>query len=81
MRQTVSSVRLKSLSAKSDTSSLARRVVEECDLIHPAKLPEVQQLLFYLQNRKQNDGTELCVSGIPDPLNFLSNDVDPPSHS
>ncbi|XP_027145727.1 kinesin-associated protein 3a isoform X4 [Larimichthys crocea] len=52
-------VRLKSLNAHTDTSSLARKVVEECRLIHPSKLHEVEQLLFYLQNRKQsNDNQE-----------------------
>ncbi|KAG7233463.1 hypothetical protein INR49_007001 [Caranx melampygus] len=52
-------IRLKSLNASTDTKSLARKVVEECRLIHPSKLCEVEQLLFYLQNRKQpNDGEE-----------------------
>ncbi|GLD67205.1 kinesin-associated protein 3a [Lates japonicus] len=52
-------IRLKSLNASTDTSSLARKVVEECRLIHPSKLREVEQLLFYLQNRKQaNDNQE-----------------------
>uniref|UniRef100_A0A7N8YB68 Kinesin-associated protein 3a n=1 Tax=Mastacembelus armatus TaxID=205130 RepID=A0A7N8YB68_9TELE len=52
-------VRLRSLNANTDTSSLARKVVEECRLIHPSKLREVEQLLFYLQNRKQsNDNQE-----------------------
>ncbi|XP_049445065.1 kinesin-associated protein 3a [Epinephelus fuscoguttatus] len=52
-------IRLKSLNAHTDTSSLARKVVEECRLIHPSKLSEVEQLLFYLQNRKQsNDNQE-----------------------
>lgn len=50
------SIRLKSLNANTDTSSLARKVVEECRLIHPSKLREVEQLLFYLQNRKQSNG-------------------------
>uniref|UniRef100_A0A4W6D4T1 Kinesin-associated protein 3a n=1 Tax=Lates calcarifer TaxID=8187 RepID=A0A4W6D4T1_LATCA len=45
-------IRLKSLNASTDTSSLARKVMEECRLIHPSKLREVEQLLFYLQNRK-----------------------------
>ena len=52
------SIRLKSLNANTDTSSLARKVVEECRLIHPSKLREVEQLLFYLQNRKHSNGTE-----------------------
>ncbi|XP_017573964.1 kinesin-associated protein 3a [Pygocentrus nattereri] len=45
-------IRLKSLSPNTDIGSLARKVVEECRLISPSKLPEVEQLLFYLQNRK-----------------------------
>uniref|UniRef100_A0A3Q3K3R5 Kinesin-associated protein 3b n=1 Tax=Monopterus albus TaxID=43700 RepID=A0A3Q3K3R5_MONAL len=52
-------IRLKSLNANTDTTSLALKVVEECRLIHPSKLCEVEQLLFYLQNRKQpNDNQE-----------------------
>ncbi|KAM4654763.1 kinesin-associated protein 3 isoform 2-T2 [Amazona ochrocephala] len=45
-------IRLKSLNANTDIASLARKVVEECKLIHPSKLPEVEQLLYYLQNRR-----------------------------
>ncbi|XP_077390774.1 kinesin-associated protein 3a isoform X2 [Festucalex cinctus] len=52
-------VRLKSLNSNTDTSSLARKVVEECHLIHPSKVNEVEQLLFYLQTRRQpNDNQE-----------------------
>ncbi|XP_073332682.1 kinesin-associated protein 3a [Pagrus major] len=52
-------IRLKSLNSHTDTSSLARKVVEECRLIHPSKLCEVEQLLFYLQKRKySNDNQE-----------------------
>ncbi|KAM4574635.1 kinesin-associated protein 3a isoform 1-T1 [Fundulus diaphanus] len=47
-------VRLRSLNANTDASSLAQKVVEECPLIHSSKLPEVEQLIFYLQNRKQS---------------------------
>uniref|UniRef100_A0A672ZXP8 Kinesin-associated protein 3a n=1 Tax=Sphaeramia orbicularis TaxID=375764 RepID=A0A672ZXP8_9TELE len=53
-------VRLKSLNSSTDTSSLARKVVEECHLIHPSRVSEVEQLLFYLQNRKQTDGEKLA---------------------
>uniref|UniRef100_A0A7N6AIJ2 Kinesin-associated protein 3b n=1 Tax=Anabas testudineus TaxID=64144 RepID=A0A7N6AIJ2_ANATE len=45
-------IRLKSLNSNTDISSLAQKVVEECRLIHPSKLREVEQLLFYLQHRK-----------------------------
>uniref|UniRef100_A0A7N6BY72 Kinesin-associated protein 3b n=1 Tax=Anabas testudineus TaxID=64144 RepID=A0A7N6BY72_ANATE len=55
-------IRLKSLNSNTDISSLAQKVVEECRLIHPSKLREVEQLLFYLQHRKQSNGIEelLC---------------------
>lgn len=46
-------IRLKSLNSNTDIASLARKVVEECRLISPSRLPEVEQLLFYLQNRKK----------------------------
>ncbi|KAM9469369.1 kinesin-associated protein 3-like isoform 1-T1 [Clarias gariepinus] len=46
-------IRLKSLNASTDVSSLARKVVDECKLIHPSKVAEVEHLLFYLQNRKK----------------------------
>uniref|UniRef100_A0A6Q2WPS2 Kinesin-associated protein 3b n=1 Tax=Esox lucius TaxID=8010 RepID=A0A6Q2WPS2_ESOLU len=51
-------IRVKSLNANTDISSLARKVVEECKLIHPSKLSEVEQLLFYLQNRRKTSGKE-----------------------
>uniref|UniRef100_A0A8C4E5V0 Kinesin-associated protein 3a n=1 Tax=Dicentrarchus labrax TaxID=13489 RepID=A0A8C4E5V0_DICLA len=35
-----------------------RKVVEECRLIHPSKLREVEQLLFYLQNRKHSNDSQ-----------------------
>ncbi|KAK3087402.1 hypothetical protein FSP39_005444 [Pinctada imbricata] len=46
-------IRVKSLNANSDLSSLAKEIIEKCKLIHPSKLPEVEQLLYYLQNRKE----------------------------
>uniref|UniRef100_A0A8C1C5D3 Kinesin-associated protein 3a n=2 Tax=Cyprinus carpio TaxID=7962 RepID=A0A8C1C5D3_CYPCA len=49
-------IRLKSLNSNTDIASLARKVVEECRLISPSRLPEVEQLLFYLQNRKKSAG-------------------------
>lgn len=47
------SIRLRSLNASTDVSALARKVVEECKIIHPSKLAEVEHLLLYLQNRKK----------------------------
>ncbi|XP_068564073.1 kinesin-associated protein 3-like [Cebidichthys violaceus] len=51
-------IRLKSLNAHTDTSSLAQKVVAECRLIPSSKLREVEQLLFYLQNRKQSNAIQ-----------------------
>ncbi|NWH56589.1 KIFA3 protein, partial [Geococcyx californianus] len=45
-------IRLKSLNANTDIASLSRKVVEECKLIHPSRIGEVEQLLYYLQNRR-----------------------------
>ncbi|KAI7809138.1 kinesin-associated protein 3 [Triplophysa rosa] len=46
-------IRLRSLNAGTDIPSLARKVVEECKLIHASKLAEVEHLLLYLQGRKK----------------------------
>jgi hypothetical protein len=46
---------LKNLNADTNISNLAREVVKKCSLIHPSKIAEVEQLLYYLQNRKDND--------------------------
>ena len=48
-------IRVKSLNANTDISTLAKEIIEKCKLIHPSKLPEVEQLLYYLQNRKEGD--------------------------
>ena len=44
---------MKNLHENSDLTVLAREIIDKCKLIHPAKLPEVEQLLYYLQNRKE----------------------------
>ncbi|KAK1126832.1 hypothetical protein K0M31_004454 [Melipona bicolor] len=50
-------IRLKSLNADTNVSLLAKEVIEKCSLIHESKLREVEQLIYYLQNRKTNDST------------------------
>ena len=47
------SIRVKSLNPNSDLGALAKEIIDKCKLIHPSKLPEVEQLLYYLQNRKE----------------------------
>ncbi|XP_071575709.1 kinesin-associated protein 3 isoform X4 [Temnothorax nylanderi] len=48
-------IRLKSLNADTNVSLLAKEVMEKCSLIHESKLHEVEQLIYYLQNRRTND--------------------------
>ena len=48
----MSSIRLKALNPTTDVAVLAKEVVEKCSLIHPSRTPEVEQLLYYLQQRK-----------------------------
>lgn len=45
-------IRLKTLNAKTDVRALAREVVEKCDLIHMTQLSEVEQIIYFLKNRK-----------------------------
>ncbi|XP_053185293.1 kinesin-associated protein 3-like isoform X2 [Scomber japonicus] len=47
-------IRVKSLSPSTDVGALAKKVVEECKLIPHSRLPQVEQLLYYLQNRKSS---------------------------
>ncbi|XP_058064273.1 kinesin-associated protein 3 isoform X1 [Anopheles bellator] len=45
-------IRLKSLNSKTDPAILAREVVEKCDLIHRSQLSDIEQIIYYLKNRK-----------------------------
>ncbi|XP_049812415.1 kinesin-associated protein 3 isoform X1 [Schistocerca nitens] len=45
-------IRLKSLNEDTNCAVLAEEVIAKCSLIHPSKLQEVTQLIYYLQNRK-----------------------------
>uniref|UniRef100_A0A8C5CKH5 Kinesin-associated protein 3a n=1 Tax=Gadus morhua TaxID=8049 RepID=A0A8C5CKH5_GADMO len=65
-----------SLNSHTDIASLARKVVEECRLIHPSKLLEVEQLLYYLQNRKNgNLDEEASISSIEEYVELLYEDI------
>ena len=46
-------IKLKNLTPDTNISALAKEVVNKCSLIHPSKIGEVEQLLYYLQNRKE----------------------------
>ncbi|XP_061587967.1 kinesin-associated protein 3-like [Cololabis saira] len=47
-------IRVKSLSPATDVAALAKKVLEECKLIPASRLPQVEQLLYYLQNRESS---------------------------
>ncbi|KAH8256699.1 hypothetical protein KR038_004678 [Drosophila bunnanda] len=52
-------IRLRSLNSKTDPAALAREVVEKCDLIHKSQLNDVEQIIFYLKNRKDNASNDI----------------------
>ncbi|XP_017869033.1 PREDICTED: kinesin-associated protein 3, partial [Drosophila arizonae] len=51
-------IRLRSLNFKTDPTTLAREVVDKCELIHKSQLNEVEQIIFYLKNRKDNSSND-----------------------
>ncbi|XP_022085406.1 kinesin-associated protein 3-like [Acanthaster planci] len=57
-------IRVRSLNSATDIAALAREVVDKCKLIHPSKLPEVEQLLYYLQNRKESASSAGSKKGV-----------------
>lgn len=46
-------IRVKALNEKSNLKALAKEIVDKCSLIHHSKILEVEQLLYFLQNRKE----------------------------
>lgn len=49
------SVNVKGLGPGTDIQPLAVQIITSCELIQPGRLPEVEQLLAYLQKRKANN--------------------------
>ncbi len=70
-------IRLKSLGPSTDIRALAKEVVNRCKLIHPTKLLEVEQLLFYLQNRRDTNLTSDTIGS--DPQKPISDELEQPS--
>ncbi|XP_078687580.1 kinesin-associated protein 3-like isoform X3 [Branchiostoma floridae x Branchiostoma belcheri] len=76
-------IKVKHLNQNSNIALLAREIVEKCKLIHPSKLPEVEQLLYYLQNRKDaplssadKKGSSTFTGQLKDPPPFDGMEVD-----
>ena len=71
------SIRLKSLGPSTDIRALAKEVINRCKLIHPSKSAEVEQLLFYLQNRRDTHLTSDQMNS--DPSKPISDELEQPS--
>ena len=78
-------IRLKSLNEHTDITALAKEVINKCKLIHPSKVPEVEQLLYYLQNRKDRNSNSRGSSGVSgggnSNIGANSVDSDDPDHA
>jgi len=72
-------IRLQSLNESTDIRTLAREVIDRCKLIPVAKLPEVEQLLYYLQKRKADKNKtskdKRSLNSLQDPAPELLNEV------
>lgn len=49
-------IELPGLNSRTDCNSLAREVLLHCDLIHPSRLVELEQTIYYLKKRKMTQG-------------------------
>ena len=47
---------MKNLTENTDVEAMAWQMVAQCDLISPNRVPELEQILSYLQNRKDEKG-------------------------
>ncbi|XP_050309550.1 kinesin-associated protein 3 [Anthonomus grandis grandis] len=45
-------IELPMINSRTDPHSVAREVVNQCDLIHHSRIPEVEQIIYYLKKRK-----------------------------
>jgi hypothetical protein len=45
-------IRLQGFDMQTDIHQLAEEIVAKCTLVNPVRLPEIEQLLHYLQNRR-----------------------------
>ena len=50
------SIKVRNLSEGTNIQALAWQIVSRCELIAPNRVPELEQILAYLQNRKDNKG-------------------------
>ncbi|OON19863.1 Kinesin-associated protein, partial [Opisthorchis viverrini] len=77
-------IRVRNLNEQTDIPELARKIVDNCKLIHETKLPQVEHLLKYLLNRKDT-GVQKIHSGLnseklADPGAFDSTEINEVAH-
>ncbi|KAF2899927.1 hypothetical protein ILUMI_06266 [Ignelater luminosus] len=69
------------LNTRTDCNALAKEVLAQCDLIHPSRLVEVEQTIYYLKKRKrpqsstediENSGKNTPTSGEVANINCLN---------
>lgn len=65
------------LNTRTDCNTLAKEVLAQCDLIHPSRLVEVEQTIYYLKKRKrpQSANEELDNSNNSIPSNSESANI------
>lgn len=44
------------LNSRTDCNAVAKEVLMQCDLLHPSRLVEVEQTIYYLKKRKLTQG-------------------------
>lgn len=44
------------INSRTDCHALSKEVVNQCELIHHSRLPEVEQIIYYLKKRKMQNG-------------------------
>lgn len=64
-------VELPMINSRTDCHALSKEVVNQCELIHHSRLPEVEQIIYYLKKRKlQNSGKGIGNLGDGDKIGF-----------
>lgn len=51
-------IELPMLNTRTDCNVLAREVLAQCDLLHPSRLVEVEQTIYYLKKRKMTHNSK-----------------------
>ncbi|CAH1108759.1 unnamed protein product [Psylliodes chrysocephalus] len=49
-------IELPMINSRTDCHALSKEVVNQCELIHHSRLPEVEQIIYYLKKRKMQNG-------------------------